>query len=110
VINGKADTLDEDADFAPIPTPAAAAAATFTAAPQVLPPGLKFSGIMQIGNWRQVIINGVAFAPGEQKAIKLRDKLVLVRFREMHDGDVIVQLNGSTEPLTLERGGEKLLP
>jgi hypothetical protein len=52
----------------------------------------------------------VAFATGEQKTIKLRDKRVLVRCREIHDNDVIVQLNGSTDPLTLARGEERLVP
>ena len=108
--NGKAETLEEDAYFAPLPPPEPAAATTFIAAPPRLPAGLKFSGIMQIGNWRQAVINGVAFAPGEQKAIKLRDKRVLVRCREIHDNDVTIEVNGSTDPLTLARGEEKLVP
>ena len=110
VKNGRAEALEEDADFAPLPLPEPAAATPFTAAPPGLPAGLKFSGIMQIGNWRRAIINGAAFATGEQKTIRLRDKRVLVRCGEIHDNDVIVQLNGSTDPLTLARGEEKLVP
>jgi len=110
VKNGKAETLEADAYFAPLPPPEPAAAMLFTAVPPRLPAGLKYSGIMQIGNWRQAVINGVAFAPGEQKTIKLRDKRVLVRLREIHEDNIIIQLNGSTDPLTLARGEEKLLP
>jgi len=107
---GKAETLEEDADFARLPRSEPAAATLFTGTPPRLPAGLKFSGILQIGNWRQAVINGVAFAPGELKTVKLRDKGVLVRCREIHDNDVIVLLNGSTDPLTLARGEEKLVP
>jgi hypothetical protein len=65
---------------------------------------------MAFGNERQAVINGVAFAAGEQKTIKLRDKSVIVRCREIHDGEVVVEWNGSPVPLTLVRGEEKLLP
>jgi hypothetical protein len=42
--------------------------------------------------------------------IKLRDKSVMVRCREIHDGEVIVELNGSPDHLTLTWGEEKMLP
>lgn len=107
---GKGETLEADAYFAPLTPPEPAAATPFTAAPPRLPTGLKYNGVMQIGNWRQAVINGVAFAPGEQKTITLRDKRVLVRCGEIHDNDVIIQLNGSTDPLTLAKGEEKVVP
>ena len=65
---------------------------------------------MAIGKERQAVINGVAFAAGEQKTIKLRDKSVLVRCREIRDAEVVVEATGASEPLTLEKGAEKLLP
>jgi hypothetical protein len=76
----------------------------------VLPPGLKFSGIMAFGSVQQAVINGVAFTVGEQKKIKLRNKSVLVRCRAIHVADVVVELDGSTNALKLAKGVEKLLP
>jgi hypothetical protein len=35
---------------------------------------------------------------------------VTVRCKEIHDDNVVVTLNGSTNPLTLVKGEEKLLP
>jgi hypothetical protein len=107
---GKTETLEEDDDFARLPSPESVVTTKFTAAPPSLPAGLKYSGIMQIGNWRQAVINGVAFAAGEEKPLKLRDKRVLVRCREIRDNDVTIEVNGATDPLTLARGKEKLVP
>ena len=107
VKNGTTETFDADANLAPIPS--------LTAMPQiyygsrVLPQGLKFSGIMEIGK-RQAVINGVPLAVGEQETIKLQDRSVTVHCKEIHDGNVVVTLNGSTYPLTLVKGVEKLLP
>jgi hypothetical protein len=108
VKNSRTETFDDDANLAPVPTPSASP--PFIAAPRILPQGLKFSGIMTMGTERQAVINGVAFAVGDQEKIKLRDKSVLVRCREIHDADVVVELNGSTTPLTLAKGEEKTLP
>ncbi len=103
-----AETFDVNAHLAPLPVPAAAAPVVVTT--RVLPQGLKFVGIMAIGTERLAVINGTAFATGEQKTIKLRDRSVLVRCREIHAVNVIVELNGSSDPMTLERGEEKILP
>lgn len=65
---------------------------------------------MTIGKNNQVVINGVAFAVGDEKNLKLRDKTVLVRCDEIHDYTVVVKLNGSPEQITLERQVEKLIP
>ena len=106
VTNGTTATFDTAARLAPLPAPAAAT--PFVAGPRVLPQGLKFSGIMSIGTDRLAVINGVTFAAGDQKNIKLRERSVSVRCREIHDGEIMVEANGSA--LTLERGEEKLVP
>lgn len=108
VKTGTADTFDAGANLAPMPAPATAT--PLAIAPRALPQGLKFSGIMAIGKERQAVINGVAFLAGEQKNIKLRDKSVLVRCREIRDTEIVIEATGAAEPLTLEKGEEKLLP
>jgi len=75
VKNGKMEMFDEDANLAPIATPTATSQILY--GPKVLPQGLKFTGIMAIGNLRQAVINGVPFAVGDQKTIKLRDNQCL---------------------------------
>jgi hypothetical protein len=107
VKNGKTETFDEDANLAPVPAPAPV---SVPFVPRVLPQGLKFTGIMTIGTERQAVINGMALAVGDQEKIKLRDKSVLVRCQEIHDAEVVVKLNGSTNSLTLAKGEEKMLP
>ncbi|HSY74786.1 MAG TPA: hypothetical protein VK810_04890 [Dongiaceae bacterium] len=107
VKGGKGETFDEDANLAPISSPTAPPQVFYGS--RVLPQGLKFSGIMEIGK-RQAVINGVPLAVGEQELIKLQDRSVTVRCKEIHDGNVVVTLNGSTYPLTLVKGKEKLLP
>ena len=106
VKNGTAAAFDTAASRAPMP--AAPPAAPLVLGPRVLPQGLKFSGIMAIGKERLAVVNGESFAVGDEKKLKLRERSVLVRCREIHDGEIRVDVNGS--PLTLERGGEKLLP
>ena len=101
-----AETFDAGANRGPLPAPVAAA--PFVAAPRALPQGLTFSGIMAIGKERLAVINGVAFAAGDQKTIKLRDQPALVRCREVHESEITVEVRGAA--LTLEKGEEKLLP
>ena len=108
VKTGTAETFDAAANLAPMP--ATVRTVPFAATPRPLPQGLKFSGSMAIGKEQQAVINGVAFAAGDQKTIKLRDKSVMVRCREIHDGEVIVELNGSPDHLTLTWGEEKMPP
>lgn len=107
VKNSKDAMFDDDASLAPIPLPSPAPKIAYT--PAVLPEGLKFNGIMQLGK-RQAVINDVPLAVGEQKTIKLRGKSVLVRCKEIRDNAVVVMLNSSTDPVTLAKGEEKLLP
>ena len=81
-----------------------------TVVPPQLPEGLMFSGLLVIGNEREAVINGVAFAEGDQKRIKLREKTVAVRCRQIHNADVVVQVDDLPDPLTLKKGEERWLP
>ena len=109
VKNGTAETFDADANLASIPTPMTRSV-SLVAAPVPLPATLKFSGLLTIGQSRQAVINGVAFAVGDQKQIKLRNKTVLVRCREIQEAAVVLELNESPDRVTLKQGGEKLPP
>jgi len=108
VKHGKTETLEEDTGLsAPALSPPPV---QFSYVPPVLPQTLKFSGLLTIGQGRQAVINGLAFAAGDQKPIKLRDKTVLVRCQEIQDAAVVIKLNGSPDRLTLKKGQETSLP
>ncbi len=104
----QADTFDENANLAPIPAPSAPV--QILPGPQVLPSGLKFSGIMVIGTSRLAVINGVAFSAGEHKVIKLHDKTVGIRCALIRDAEVVIEPDNSPKSLTLTRGMEVPAP
>jgi hypothetical protein len=108
VKNGTAETFDAEANLAPIAAPAPAV--QYAAAPRVLPAGLKFSGLMVLGLEHLAVINGQSFAAGEEKHIKLKDKTVLVRCREIHDTSVVLEVNGRPDPVSLKLDEEKSVP
>ena len=108
VKNGKDASFDEDANLAPLPTSTPTPQISYGA--RALPQGLKFNGVLTIGKENQAVINGVSFAVGDEKRIKLRDKTVLVRCEEIHDYTVVVELNESPDQVTLEKSVEKSLP
>ena len=109
VKNGTAETFDADANLTALAAPVPRSV-PLVAAPVPLPATLKFSGLLTIGQSRQAVINGVAFAAGDQKKIKLRNKTVLVRCREIQDAAVVLELNESPDRMTLKKGEEKLPP
>ena len=74
---------------------------TFANFPPPLPESLKLGGLLLEGRKRLAIIGGVSFGPGETKAVKLQTRTVLVRCREIHSADVVVELDGKPEPVTL---------
>jgi hypothetical protein len=106
VKNGTAENFD-DAGGAQI---VAAPSIPFSAAPPQLPAGLKFSGVLVIGSSRQAVINGAAFAAGDEKRLKLRSKTALVRCRQIGDESVVVEINDSPENVTLKKGDEIPVP
>jgi hypothetical protein len=108
VKNGRTETFDEDNGYAA--QAASPPPVQYSYVPPVLPLALKFSGLFTIGTNRQAVINGVAFAAGDQKLIKLRNKTVLVRCREIQNAAVVVELNESAALVTLKKGEEKLPP
>ena len=106
VKNGTTANFDDTGGATAAPTPSI----SFGATPPQLPAGLKFSGLMTIGADYEAVINGASFAVGDEKKIRLHDKTVSVRCDEIHDYTVVVELNGSPEPVILQRDVEKLIP
>jgi hypothetical protein len=90
--------------------PGESPATTFPPVMVALPKGLKFTGLLVIGNDREAVIDGTSFAPGDEKRIRLQNKTVTVLCREIQDADVVVQVNGSDNELTLQRDQEKAVP
>ena len=73
----------------------------FTNVPASLPATLKLGGLLVAGESRRAIINGVTFAPGETQAVKLRNRTVQVRCREIHEDGVALEVDGAAEPVIL---------
>lgn len=73
--------------------------------PLPLPDKLKFTGFSIIGTERKAIINGLTFAPGEQRRVRLRDKNVLVRCREIGETETTVQVDDAPDLVTLKLNG-----
>lgn len=90
--------------------PVKAAYQPFVPAPVVLPKTLRFTGLLVIGSDREAVINGLSFAPGDEKSVRLKDRTVTVRCREIHDASVVVQVNGSDHELILPRNQERAVP
>jgi hypothetical protein len=75
--------------------------------PPPLPEKLQFTGLSVIGTDQKAIINGLTFAPGEERRIQLRDKSVLVRCREINEHEVAVQLDDAPDWVRLKLNGAK---
>jgi hypothetical protein len=106
VKNGATDTLAGEASLIPMASPAPA----LTNLSPPLPKTLKFGGLIVLGPDLQAVINGVAFAPGDTKRVKLRDKTVLIHCREVRRDDVVLDLGGFSSPVTLKHGEETSAP
>lgn len=101
-----ADQFDPEARLTA--SPVAAPPAPYVPGPRVLPAGLTFSGTLAIGKEQLAVINGEAFAAGDQRNLKLRGRTVRVRCLHWRSEQVEAEVDG--QALTLERGEEKNLP
>ncbi|MEI7534420.1 MAG: hypothetical protein WCK57_08625 [Verrucomicrobiae bacterium] len=108
VKNGTTATFETDASA--LATPAKRPSLTFTNMPAPLPVALKLGGLMLAGEQRRAIVSGVSFAPGETKSVKLKNRTVQVRCREINNDNVVLEVDGWAEPLTLKIGEEKFAP
>jgi len=108
VKNGATATLETESSAlaAPVKKPAM----TFTNVPAALPATLKLGGLMLEGQSRRAIIGGVSFAAGETKSVKLKNRTVQVRCREIYSDNAVIEVDGRPEPLTLKIGEEKFVP
>lgn len=75
-----------------------------TNTPPQLPTELKFTSLMILGSDRTAVINGVAFAEGDQKPIRLREKTVMVRCQEIGSGDVTLRIDDGNALRKLKKG------
>jgi len=107
VKNGKGEAFDADANLAPI---APTTTPEVSYAPPPLPDKLKFNGLMTIGKETEAVINGVSFEAGDQKRIKLKGGNVTVRCLKIQSDGVVLQINNSTEKVTLKPGDELATP
>jgi hypothetical protein len=99
-----------ETDSTALAAPSGRPAMIFTNVPPPLPAELKLAGLLLEGRNRLAILNGLSFAPGETKSVPLQNRVVQVRCREIHDDEVVLQVDGSAEPLTLKLGEEKFAP
>ncbi len=67
-----------------------------------LPATLRFTGFFTLGTNAVAIINGLGFAPGERRSLRLRNGSALVDCREIRASKVLVESNGIPTVLELE--------
>jgi hypothetical protein len=108
VKNGTSTTLETES--LALATPLRKPAMAFTNLPAPLPAALKLDGLMVEGDRRRAIISSVSFAPGETKDVRLQNRMVQVRCREIHDDEVVLQVDGSAKTLPLKIGEEQFVP
>jgi len=108
VKNGTTSTLETEpaAMAAPLPRPVM----TFTKVPAALPTSLKLVGLLVEDASRRALINGVSFAVGETNSVKLRNRTVQLRCREIDTDRAVIEVDGLAEPVTLKLGEEKSVP
>jgi hypothetical protein len=108
VKTGTTATLDTPATAlaAPVKTPAMMPANVVPSLPETL----KLGGLLLDGQSRHAIINGQSFATGETKAVKLSDRTLNVRCREIRRDEVVLEVDGAPGGITLKIGEEKFAP
>jgi hypothetical protein len=108
VRNGTASTLETEPSVAAAPV--WTRTATFANVPPPLPETLKLDGLLLNGTNRRAIIGGVSFAAGETKEVKLRRRTEQICCREINGTNVVVEVDGQPEPVTLKIDDGKFAP
>jgi hypothetical protein len=67
-----------------------------------LPAGLKFTGLFTVGTNEVAVINGLGFAPGERRSLRLRNGTALVECRAVRPDEVLLESNNVPLKLQLE--------
>jgi len=106
VKNGAAESFEAAAFAAPLPRRTLAV----TNVPPPLPEALKLGGLLLDGQSRQAIISGVSFAVDETRPVRLQDRTVSVRCREIRRAEVVLEVEGLAGAFTLKIGEEKFVP
>lgn len=97
-------------ETAALAAPARIPALMHTNVPPPLPVGLKLAGLLEGGARPAAIISGVSFLAGETRAVKLRDRTVQVRCREIRHDAVVLEVQGLAGAVTLQMGEERFIP
>jgi hypothetical protein len=108
VRNGTTASLETESSA--LASPVWSRAVVFTNIPPPLPETLTLDGLLLNGVSRRAIIGGVSFAAGDVKPVKLRSRTVEVRCREIHGNEVLIEVEGQSEPVTLEIGDRNFAP
>jgi hypothetical protein len=108
VRNGTTATLETETSA--LAAPVMTRMVAFTNVPPPLPDKLRLDGLLLNGASRRAIIGGVSFAVGDVKKVKLRDRTVQVFCREIRDTEVVLELAGQPEPVTLGINDRKIAP
>jgi len=78
--------------------------------PIVWPETLKLGGLIEDGNRRRAVINGISFTSGDTRNITLANRKVRVTCRAIQSTSVVLEVDGQTNSLTLQLGEAKLAP
>jgi hypothetical protein len=108
VKNGTATTLETQA--AALAAPVKISAMAFTNVAPPLPETLKLSGLLLDGQSRHAIISGVSFAAADVKSVRLQNRTVKIRCREIRRDEVVLETDGAPGQFTLKIGAEKFMP
>jgi hypothetical protein len=110
VKNGDTPNFDSTATTAAKVAPLKIPVMVFTNPPAPLPDSLKLGGLLLSGRENRAIIDNVSFAAGETKKINLRNGGVNVHCREIHQDEVVLDVEGFSGTVTLKIGEERFVP
>jgi hypothetical protein len=108
VRNGTSASLETESSA--LTTPVWTRTVTLANVPPPLPEKLKLDGLLLNGASRRAIIGGVSFAAGDERTVKLRERTVEVRCREISSTNVVLEVDGRPEPVALKIDDGKFAP